>query len=102
VALIKGWPIAWPDGSWRPAREEVEMAGLVVITPGEHGDALLEAFTVERHWFGDTCVESVQVAKEIAAEEWGIAPGEWESVAVTTDDPVAFAVDAARSRIIGI
>jgi len=33
VALIEGWK----------------------ITPGEHGDASLETFTVERHWFGDSC-----------------------------------------------
>jgi len=75
------------------------MAGLVVITPGEHGDALLEAFTVARHWFGDTCVESVQVAKEIAAEDRGIESGDWEPVPASADDPVTFAVDAARLRM---
>jgi len=75
------------------------MPGAAVIIGGEHGDAILESFTIEGHWFGDNCVESVRVAKEVAAKDWGIGAADWEPVPAGVDDYSAYVIAAARKRL---
>ncbi len=75
------------------------MPGAAVIVPDEHGGATLESFTIEGHWFGDNSLESVRVAKEVAAEDWGVGHADWEAVPVGVDDYAAYVVAAARKQL---
>jgi hypothetical protein len=101
LVSARGWPIAFPDGSWRPQQEEVAMPGAAVIVPDDFGGANLESFTIEGHWFGDNSLDSVRVAKEVAAEWWGVGPADWEPVPAGVDDYAAYVIAAARERLGG-
>jgi hypothetical protein len=101
LAAVGGQPMGRSEG-W--PREVPEMPGLVVVVPGDPAQevpgALLETYNLDGDWFGDEWFPSLEEAKDVATDDWGVDAGDWNVVAATVDDDYApIVVAAARAAL---
>jgi hypothetical protein len=78
-------------------RVEMPEAEVLILRQDEDG-ASLDRYTADGEFVGDTWHPSEEEAVCQAAHEYGSALGQWEPIPSRCDDPIAFAIEAARKR----
>ena len=78
------------------AYEGPGVAALDRAGPQEAAGVILESWTIDGDWFGDTWHPTIEEAKELAVEMWGADLGEWRLVPESVDDYATYVLKEAR------